>query len=158
MMDANTIVANQQSLVATAGAILSEASYYVGAAGTPPAAFQAIGTIVHDLGRGNHIEAWAQVTEAFDSSGDAVTCQCALVMADNAALSSNLTVLSETPAIAQAVLLPGYQFRLGSVPPGISKVYLGYRFTTAVADATAGKVFAGFLVGRHSVRVTSTAS
>jgi hypothetical protein len=155
MMDAETIVANQQSLVATAGAILSEFSYDLGAAGTPAPAFQAVGSIIHDVGRGFPMQAWAQVTEAFASTSSDVTCKCALVMADDAALTSNLTVLSETDAIACAVLLPGYQFRIGSVPPGITKRYLGFRFTTAVHDATAGKVMAGFIVGRASVRVTS---
>jgi len=155
MMDAETIVANQQSLVASAGAILSEFSYDLGAAGTPAAAFQAVGSIIHDLGRGNGLQAWAQVTTAFASSGNLVTCKCALVMADDAALTSNLTVLSETPAIACATLVAGYQFRLGTVPPGITKRYLGYRFTTATEDATAGVVMAGFLVGRASVRVSS---
>lgn len=153
MLDAETVVSNHQSLVAAAGAILSEFSYDLGVAGTPPAAYQAIGGIIYDVGRGGQIQAVAQVSETFDSAGDVVTCACALVMADNAALSSNLVVLSETPAIAQAVLLAGYMFRLGTVPQGITKRYLGFRYTTAVADATAGKIFAYFGAGRQSVAI-----
>lgn len=158
MMDLENVVSKHQSLVAAAGAILSDFSLDLGASDTLPAAFQAVGSPFHDFGRGREIHCFVKVTEDFDSAGDAVTCQCALVMADNAALSSNLTVLSETPAIAQSVLLEGYEFRLGTVPPGITKRYLGFRFTTATADATAGKVFAAFVVGRGSIRVTGAAS
>lgn len=156
MLDQETVVSNAQSLIqAGVGALLSDYSYNLGAAGTPPAAFQAVGNIVHDVGRGRHMEAYAQIVETV-TSGGAITIQCALVMADNAALSSNLTVLSETPAIALATLVAGYQFRLGSVPQGITKQYLGFRYTTATAVATAGKVTAGFIVNRPSVHVTDT--
>jgi hypothetical protein len=156
MMDAETIVSTQQSLIqAVVGALLSDLSYDLGVAGTPPAAFQAVGSIFHDVGRGNDLQAFAQIVESV-TSGGAFTCQCALVMADDAALGTNLTVLSETPAIGKATLVAGYQFRLGNVPQGISRRFLGFRYTTAVAVATAGKVMAGFLVGRSTVRVTGT--
>ena len=42
MMDLDNVVSNYQSLVATAGAILSELSWDPGAAATPPPAFQAV--------------------------------------------------------------------------------------------------------------------
>lgn len=154
MMDADTIVANQQSLIqAVVGALLSDGAYDLGAAGTPPSAFQAVGNIIHDVGRGFQLHAFAQITETVTATGG-LTCQCALVMADNAALTSNLTVLSETPAIGKAALVQGYQFRIGSVPQGVTKRYLGFRFTTATDVALTGKVFAGFTVGRSTVRVT----
>ena len=158
MMDAENIVSNYQSLVAAAGAILSDYSIDLGAADSLPSSFQSPGTPFSDFGRGREIHAFAKVTTDVDSAADNVTCQCAIVMADNAALSSNLTVLYETPAIAQSVLVRGYEFRLGTVPGGITKRYLGLRYTTAVADATAGIVFAGFLVNRGTVRVTSASA
>jgi hypothetical protein len=153
MLDADCIVSNHQSLAVAAGAILSTYSYDLGAAGTPPAAYQAVGAIIHDVGRGYPVQALARVSVTFDSAGDGVTCKCALVMADNAALDSNLTVLSETAAIAQAVLLAGYQFRLGSIPVGITKRYIGFRYTTAVEDATVGSVFAGFVPGFGQISI-----
>ena len=52
-------------------------------------------------------------------------------MADNGALSANLTVSSETPAIALATLVAGYQFRLGTVPVGISRRFIGFRWRHA---------------------------
>ena len=159
MMDFENIVSNQQSLVQAAGAILSERSLNLGTADTLPAAFQAVGTPFKDVGRGGPLFCFVKVTETFDSAGDAVTCKVALVSADNAALDSNLTVIYETAAIAQAVLLAGYQFLLGSVPPGITQQYLGFRYTTAVADATAGKVYGAFTpTPNGTVRVVGAGS
>lgn len=158
MMDSENVVSNYQSLVAAAGAILSDKSVDLGASDTIAPAFQAVGSPFHDYGRGRTLFCFVKVTEEFDSAGDAVTCKCSLIMADNAALTTNATVLYETPAIAQASLLVGYVFRLGSLPPGITKRYIGFKYTTATADATAGKVFAAFLPDMPSVRVTSSAS
>lgn len=154
MMDNECIVSNSQSAIqAAVGALLSDFSYDTGVAGTPPAAVQAIGSIFHDLGRGGALQAFAEVNTTITGAG--LTMQCALVMADNAVLSTNLTVLSETPAIAVATLVAGYQFAIGAIPQGISRRFLGFRYTTAVAVATAGTLFAGFLVGRQTVRVAS---
>lgn len=147
MLDVNELLSDDQSLVAAAGAILSTKSKDLGAASTDNMG----NTLVSDVGRGNPVQILCMVNEDFDSAGDAVTCKAAIVMADNAALTSNLTVLHETPAIAQATLVAGYQFRIGcAIPPGITQRYLGIRYTTAVADATAGKVTAGIVEAKQT--------
>lgn len=152
MMDIENLFSDQQSLVASAGAILSDHSIELGAPDVIPGFTTQ--TPVHDIGRGKEVNVLVQVTQDFDSASDNVTCKAALVMADDEALTSNLTVLEETPAIAQAVLVKGYQWRLGgTIPPGISKRFLGIRYTTAVGDATAGKVTAGLLLDRQSTSV-----
>lgn len=149
MLDANLTVSNAQSLVATAGAILSEKSIDLWNGQTSLPADALGNTVISDAGLGNVPVLLCQVVTTFDSAGDAVTTKAALVMADDEALTSNLTVLHETPAFAQSVMVAGYQFRI-AVPPGITKRFLGIRYTTAVADATAGKVTAGLIFDRQS--------
>jgi hypothetical protein len=151
ILDALATFSDQQSLVATAGAILCDKSLDTWDGNTAMPTDAHGNQPLSDIGRGAPLEILVQVTETFDSAGDAVTCVFAVVMADNEALSSNLVVLSQTPAIAQASLVAGYQARLGvSLPVGISKRFLGVRYTTAVADATAGKVTAALVASRQS--------
>lgn len=151
LLDANTLFSDAQSLVGTAGAMLSDKSIdlWSGQSSLPK---DALGnTVISDPGMGEKVEVLAQVVEEFDSAGDAVTLVVDLVMADNEALSTNLVVLHSTPALAQSVLKPGYQFRIGgTLPPGVSKRFLGLRYTTAVADATAGKITAGLVRDRQT--------
>lgn len=157
MMDIENVVSNYQSIAAAAGAILSDKSLDTGAAPTLPDSFQAVGTPFHDFGRGAPIHCFVKITEAV-STGSSPTVACALVMADDAALTTNLTVLEDTGAIAAATLVVGYQFRLGTIPPGLSRRYVGFRYTIAVATTTTGKVFAAFVNSVGSIRVTSSAS
>lgn len=152
ILDANALFSDDQSLVAAAGAILSEKSYDVGAPGSIPDAFQSRGSAPHDIGKGRPVLVECQVTETFDSAGDAVTCKAQLVTADNAALDSNLVVIGSSEAIPQATLVAGYKFLVpGVIPPGTgADRYIGMRYTTAVADATAGKITAGFVLDRQT--------
>lgn len=154
MMDNENVVSNQQSIAAVASAILSDKSIDMGASDTLAPSFQAIGTPFHDWGRGTPVHCYVKVTEAV-STGSSPTVACALVMADDGALTSNLTVLMDSGAIAAATLVVGYEFRLGTLPPGITKRYIGFRYTIGTATTTTGKVFAAFLVNRPSIRVTS---
>lgn len=146
LMDKNTLFSDKQSLAQTAGTYLSDKSIDLGAAAT-----DSLGNSpISDIGRGVPIEVLCQVTTAFASSGSA-TLQVKLVMADDAALSSNLTVLHETAVIAFASLVAGYQFRLGGMPPpGISQRYLGLQYIVGTATTTAGNILAGLVVDRQS--------
>lgn len=153
MMDIENVVSNQQSIAAAAGAILSDKSIDMGVSDTLAPSFQAIGSPFHDWGRGTPVHCFVKITELV-STGSSPTVACALVMSDNADLTS-ATVLMDSGAIAAATLVVGYEFRLGSLPPGITKRYIGFRYTIAVAATTTGKVFAAFLVNRPSIRVTS---
>lgn len=139
MLDAQACFSDMQDLAKTAAAYLSDNSYDLGAAGTNDMGH----TVLKDVGRGQAPEILIQVTETF-TSGGAATVAFALVQADNEALDSNLQVLQDTGAIGYATLVAGYKVRL-RVPHGVTKRYLGVRYTVATATTTAGKVTAGFI-------------
>lgn len=146
ILDYTTCFSIAQDLAQTAGNYLCDKSVDVGAAGTIPGN---LGGMIKDGGRGTPVEVIAEVVTTFTSGGSA-TVQCQLVMADDAALSSNLTVLYETAAIAYATLTAGYQFRLGTIPPGLTKRYVGVRYVIAVATTTAGNVTAGIVMDKQT--------
>lgn len=113
---------------------------------------RAVGTIpglggspIADIGRG-HDPLIMQVLVVVAFTGG-TSLQVQLVMADDAALSSALTVIQETPAIAEASLVAGYSFRLGPIPPGISQRFLGIRYVT-VGTHGAGQITAGLVMER----------
>lgn len=149
MRDAATICSQNQDLTGqVAGTVLSTSSMDLGVAGTPPDAFQAVGSIIADFGRGRPIFPEVRVTTAFTSGSSTGTVVAQLVMADSADLTSNLVVLEETAAIIVTTLVAGYRFRLGSVPGGITKEFLGFRYTVAVDTITAGKIWAEFTLSK----------
>lgn len=140
--DANLMMCNDQDLEGQAiGTVLSEKSLYMGNPSVIPGLTTS--TPVNDKGRGTPKRLFCKVSEEFDSAGDATTLAVELVMADDDALTQNLKVIKQTPAIAQAQLLVGKEIPLGYLPPGIAKKWLGLRFTVAGAVPTAGKIRAG---------------
>lgn len=144
MLDKENTVSNQQSLIIAVGSALSDFSIDLGAAAT-----DSLGnSVISDIGRGM-ADMLVQITETVLAAGGAATIDFQLVMADNAALTSNLVVLQTTGAIAKTVLLAGYQPRL-RIPVGISKRYLGLRYVVAAFDVTAGKVTAGIVRDRQT--------
>lgn len=146
LLDTQNLFSRAQDLAVAVGNHLSDKSIDLGATGSHPWH----GSPLSDPGRGLPIYVHAQVVEAFDSDGGAATVQAQLVQADDAALTSNLEVLAETPAVAEATLVPGYTFRLSCLPAGISKRYLGLRYVVAGETATAGKVTAGIVRDRDT--------
>lgn len=145
MRDQEMMFARSQSLVGAAGAFLSDKSIAIGAPQqSMGAAFQAVGNMFgRDLGKGEPLHAFVEIAEDFDSAGDAVTLVAALIMADNAALTSNPVTLLQSRTYEQAELVAGTRIPLGAVPVGTTKAFVGVLFTTAVADATAGRVTSG---------------
>lgn len=138
MTDAQATLSDLQNLAQVAGSYLSDKSYDFGEVGADGEGRSPI----YDPGRGQDIALVVQVTETFASAG-AATVTAELVMADDEALTSNLTVLRSSGAIDKALLTAGYQFRIGGViPVGISQRYLGMRYTIGVATTTAGRVSA----------------
>jgi hypothetical protein len=92
------------------------------------------------------LQPWVQVTEALESLDGDASLSIALVASDEPSLQGGRTfVLTETPFIPQAQLLPGYQIRPG-VPIGPIGRYVGLRFTTAGSEVLRGRVSAGFLL------------
>lgn len=133
---------NEQSLVGAVGNVLFNKSINLGTPGKDSMG----NTLTHDPGKGTPIELAPVITTQVDSAGGAATVEFQLVMADNEGLTSNLVVLARTAAIAEAVLVPGYRPRLPkTLPPGITKQFLGLRAVIAGEDVTAGKCFAGLV-------------
>lgn len=132
MLDQQTILSEDQDLAQAAGTYASTNSYDLGAPGT-----DALGnTVAHDAGQSN-IPIEVRVTTAFASAG-AATVQVQVIQSANADLSSP-DVLFETPAIAKATLVAGYRFQTGSLPPGVTKRYIGVQYVIGTATTTAGK-------------------
>ena len=150
IMDLQCTVSDSQSITATA---VSTNGLDLGVAGTVPGmgpSGVSNGVPIKDTGRGNTVSVLAQVTTAFTAAG-AATMQAQLVIADDAALTTNLLVLHQTPPIAKALLVPGYQFRLGgSIPPGVTQRFAGVNYVVATGPMTAGKVLATMGADRHS--------
>lgn len=139
LLDVQNLVSDQQDLAQTAAAYLSDYSIDLGAAGT---AYPG-GSVYKNAGAGMPVCLLCQVVVAF-STGSSPTLVVDLVVADNDALSTNLVVLHSTPAIAAATLVAGYQFFVGgTIPPNITKRYLGLRYTIGTATTTTGKITAG---------------
>lgn len=156
MRDSASVCSQNQDLTGQiAGTVLSTKSVDLGVAGTPPDAFQAVGSIIADFGRGRPIFAECRVTTAFTSGSSTGTVVVQCVMADDAALATNLVVIDETAAIIVTTLVAGYRFRLGSVPAGITKEFLGFRYTVAVDTITAGQLWAEYTLSKIDKPVTS---
>lgn len=142
ILDKQNLFSDAQSLAGT-GNILSTNAIDLGVAG----ALAKDGTSVrNDLGRGEEPKFFAQVVT--DVSGG-TSVQVQLVQADDAALSANLEVLQQTDAVAVASLKAGYQFRIGRVPAGVSRRYLGLRYVV-VGTITSGAATAGMILDRFT--------
>ena len=102
-----------------------------------------------DFGKGADIQAFCQVGTAAFTGGTSIQAQ--IIMSANANLSS-ATVLAESAVIALASLVAGYQFRFGTVPPGITSRYLGYNYVVVGTMAT-GTITAGFMLDRQTTFV-----
>jgi hypothetical protein len=95
------------------------------------------------------VEVWVQVTTDFDSAADDGTLVVALAADTALPMDGSSVVLQQTAAIAEAVLVAGYQFRLAQIPVG-SLRYLDLNFTVAGSgDFTAGAVEAGLILDRQ---------
>lgn len=147
ILDQNLVFSDSQNLAQAAGSYLSDKSVNLGPVGSPVVG----GPLASDLGKGNVPELLVQVVTAFTTSASG-TLQVQLVMADDAPLTTNLTVLCETTTLAVAALVAGYQFRL-QLPPGISQQYLGLKYIIGTGAMTAGKVTAGLILQRQETYV-----
>lgn len=139
ILDKQNTLSEAQAITATA---YSTHTIDLGAPGTIP---WLGGTVKRDAGGGFPVGVMAQVVTTF-SGGTSVQAQ--LVESANANLSSH-TVLNQTDAIPVASLVAGYQFPLGTIPPGASKRYLGIRYVV-VGTPTTGAVTAGLVMDQHT--------
>lgn len=134
IMDALDTFADNQSLINNAGTYLCNNSIDRGVTGTVPGGL--VGPLVDDQGMSAELDLLVQIITTV-TSGGAATIQFQLVMADDAALTTNLVVLQSTDVIALATMVAGYQFRLG-VPVGITKRFWGVQYIIGTAAVTAG--------------------
>lgn len=148
--DAHATLCDDQTLINGVGTFLSDKSFDLWQ-GRTALDTDALGNApISDPGRGKGLDLIVQITTTVDSAGGAATLKCELVMADDEALGTNLVVLQVTAAIAEAVLLAGYQFRFSGLPPGVSKRFLGLRFTVAGEAITVGTVMAGLVFDKQT--------
>lgn len=139
--DDQLMFSKAQDLTAVAvGTKLSDKSIYMGSAGTVPGFTSA--APINDPGRGSPKRLFCKVVTAFATAAGG-TLFVELVMADDEQLATNLKVLNQTPIIAAAQLVAGYEFRLNYLPVGITKKYLGLRYNIGTGVFTAGKLNAG---------------
>ncbi len=147
LLDKQNMFSEAQSVGTAIATVVSTNSIDLGAAGTTPTG-AAIG---YDIGKSGDVRILCQVTSTV-TSGGAATIQAQLVMSDNANLSSP-TVLQETTVIALATLIAGYQFRLNTIPAGITKRYLGMQYVVGTAAPTAGTITSGIVLTKQTTTV-----
>ena len=94
-----------------------------------------------DIGKGEAIDVFVGVTVA---PVGGTTVQIQLVQADDAAITTNVNVLTQTDAIPIATLTLGKQIpiRVGRVDPNIARRYLALRYVL-VGAFSAGAYIAG---------------
>lgn len=144
LLDKQNLFSDQQNLAVAAGSVLSTNTIDL----RPPTTGGAHGPPPSDYGMGNTPHVMAQITEAF-ASGGAATLQVQLITADDAALTSNVTIHNQTRVYALAELTLGKRFPI-SINAGITQRYMGMRYVIGTATTTAGKVTAGFSLGKQS--------
>lgn len=101
---------------------------------------------VRDIGPGSDLYFFILCTEAVTAAG-AATLTSALVVADDAALTTNPVVLMQTDAIGKANLTVGVQLLRTQVPVSrtVGKRYMGVIYTVATGPLTAGKFTSGLV-------------
>lgn len=148
-LDKSLLFSDAQNLAQAAGTYLSDKSVDLWSGNaTMPTDVQG-GTPLNDPGRSGQARILCQVTTAFTSAG-AATVQAQLIMADDAALTSNVVVLESSDTIAKATLVAGYAFRFGTLPPGITKRFLGMQYVIGTATTTAGNITSAIVVDRDT--------
>jgi hypothetical protein len=143
LLDLENLFSDEQDLSQTVASYLSTNTVDLGATATPVVA----SPLKSDVGQ-SRIDILVQVIEAFTSANSTATVQFQVVMADDAALSSNLVVAQETPAIVVTALTQGYRAALSVPKSVITKRYLGVRYVIGVQTTTAGTCTAGLLLDR----------
>lgn len=152
LLDKNNLFSIAQDLAKANAVYLSDFSIDTGPTGTIPAMFQSPGqTGLRRVGAGEAKECIIQVVTSF-TTGAGGTLKVDLVMADDAALTSNLTVLDSSPVIAAATLVAGYRFAVAAKLPDdlLLKRYIGLQYTIGTGAMTAGKITAGLVFDKQT--------
>jgi hypothetical protein len=140
ILDNTNIFSDGQAITATAN---STNVIDLGAAGTPVGASVAI---ARDIGVGNEINVFCNVTQAFNNL---TSLKIALVSDDNTSLSSAKEIASRTYALAEINATKQLKFP-ARIPMGADEQYLGLVFTVTGTAPTQGKVSCGITPARQS--------
>lgn len=145
MFDANEVFSDNQNLAQVVGTYLSDKSIDMWAGNTTMPTTAMGNTPVLDWGRGNEIMVECAVGTTF--AGATATVMAEIVMADDAALTTNLVSLMQSPGgsitvgIPVATLVTKYKWRISTaLPVGLSKRFLGLRYRVFTATLTAGTI------------------
>ncbi|MDP5279913.1 hypothetical protein Q9Q95_13340 [Sphingomonas sp. DG1-23] len=110
--------------------------------------------------RSRNLRAVAQVETSFTGgTGTALTVE--LIQADNAALSTNVTSLGTSGAIANGSSNVNVSAgkRLLDIPlPEFTQPYAGFRYTSATGAYGAGAITAGFVIGSETPQASRPVS
>ena len=105
-----------------------------------------------DIGEGEDLYTVIHITTAVTSGGSA-TLAFNFVTADDSALTTNVTILYTTPAIAKATLIAGYRYPIIEVPKGVLyQRYCGFQQVIGTAALTAGKATCAFVLAPQNWR------
>lgn len=139
IVDTTGLFSDDQAITATA---VSTNVLDLGAPGTVLGSSNAL---VRDIGRGVPIPILIQVTTTFATlTSLTVTLQSAYVEG----FGESYTI-DQTPAVALATLVAGYQFPIIHIPVDTDKRYFRLNYTVGGSSATAGAVTAAIVAARQ---------
>lgn len=101
-----------------------------------------------DIGEGEDLYMNFSVDTTFTAAG-AATMEMQIVVADDAALTTNVTVVGTTGAIAKAALVAGASFaaRINPQIASLGRRYFGANYVVSTGPMTAGAVTANVVHG-----------
>lgn len=107
-----------------------------------------LNTVVRSIGKGNELEIDARLTER-GTGGTSIQLQ--LVSASDTALTTDVSVIIETPAVPIASLSDGYRFAITALPKvNYPQRYIGLRAITLGIFAGGARIDAGIVSVGHS--------
>ncbi len=102
------------------------------------------------VGRGEPIKVFCQITDDFDSAGDAGTLQIKFQSDANEGFDSGATTDHvDTGAVAQATLVEGYRPIDIYLPLNVKR-YVRFYYTIASANGLAGTITAGLMLDQQT--------
>lgn len=101
-----------------------------------------------EIGEGEDLYMNFSVDTAFTAAG-AATLECQVVVADDAALTTNVTVIGTTGAIPKASLIAGANFaaRINPLIGSLGRRYFGANYVVSTGPMTAGAITANVVHG-----------
>lgn len=155
MHDALNVFSDAQSFIINIGTKLSDKSIDMWGGLTAMPTSVLGNTPMLDMGKGNDLDIVIKTATAW--VGATATVMVELIMADDAALTTNVVSLQQAPGASITVGIPiatcgvpGYEFRISCPPQGITKRFLGLRYNVFTANITAGTVNAFLALDRNS--------